>query len=93
MKCLACGIEKDMAVKEVYPYGEADHIISDPVDPLFELDCEGGPLNDGSGYSVYKRATVCHECFHKLRPDMWISQRCWELLSPITPFQDLPALD
>lgn len=92
LKCLACGIEKDMQVKEVYPH-EGDHLISDPIDPLMELDCQGDELNDGTGYSDFRRVLVCHGCFHKLSPDMWISKAGWESLSPITPFNELPKLE
>ena len=89
--CQACGAVKDRSCKEVYPF-PVDHLIDTPIDPLCELDCQGGPLNDGSGYCDFRRVTVCHACFHKLSPDMWISQSCWESLSPVVPFKDLPEL-
>ena len=92
-KCLACGVVKDMRCKETYPYPEDNSLITEtPIDPLLDLDCEGDELNDGSGYSDFRRVTVCHSCFHKLSPDMWISKGCWEFLSPITPYKDLPEL-
>ena len=83
-RCLACGVEKDTSIKEVYPYPE-DGLIDEPVKPLMTLDCDGG----GGDWRV---VTVCHECFHKLDPDMWISDRCWLELHPITPFERLPRL-
>jgi hypothetical protein len=81
-----------MSLKELYPYPEEDYIITDPIDPLMELDCQGRPLNDGSGYSDFRRVMVCHECFHKLQPDMWIGQDNWESLNPMTSFENLPHL-
>jgi len=87
-KCLACGVEKDTSIKEVYPYPE-DGLIDDPIRPLFsDIHCEGG-----IGYpSDWRVVTVCHECFHKLNVDMWISDDCWLSLNPITPFEQLPKL-
>src|SRR5436189_6191852 len=32
-KCLACGVEKDASIKEVYPYPE-DRFIDEPIDPF-----------------------------------------------------------
>jgi len=81
-KCLACGVEKDTSIKEVYPYPD-DGIIDEPIEPLMNIDCQGAD---------WRVATVCHECFHKLEPDMWISDRCWLALKPITPFDQLPKL-
>ena len=39
-----------------------------------------------------RMAVVCHECFHRLQPDMWIDERCWELLNPVRPYDSLPAI-
>jgi hypothetical protein len=83
-KCLSCGAEKDISVKEVYPYPEEDRFIDEPIDPLMSIDCQG--TND------WRVVTVCHHCFHKLDVDMWISERCWVSLNPITPFDQLPKL-
>lgn len=82
--CLACGVLKDPSIKEVYPYPE-DGLIDEPINPLMTLDCQG-PLGD------CRVVTVCHACFHRLDPDMWISDRCWLSLDPVTPFAQLPAL-
>jgi hypothetical protein len=80
-KCLACGIEKDTDVKEIYPYPE-DGLIDKPIEPLMAIECKG---------SVDRRfAEVCHECFHELDVDMWISDRHWTALNPIIPFERLP---
>ena len=87
-RCLACGVQKDTTVKEVFPYPE-DGFIDDPIDPFFTLHCEGPRVNGATDWRV---VTVCHHCFHKLEPDMWISNRCWESLSPVTPFDQLPKL-
>jgi hypothetical protein len=88
MKCLACGAKKDINVKEFYPYSE-DGFIDDPVPPLLALDCE--PWEEiTEADRKWRRVLVCHECFHKLSPDMWISSQCWAGLSPVTPFGELP---
>jgi hypothetical protein len=85
-RCMACGIEKDTEVKEIYPYPEDDHITDEPVPPLFE----DFPCQMEGDRSDFRVVTVCHHCFHKLDPDMWISQGMWEELKPITPAKDLP---
>src|SRR5262245_32446249 len=81
MKCLACGVEKETSLKEIYPFPEDGIISNTPVQPLFAIDCQG---------LDWRVAIVCHACFHKLNPDMWISDRCWLSLNPIPPFEDLP---
>lgn len=86
--CHGCGAVKDPAAREVYPYPEDDVTTARPVSPLFELDVE--PHERGAAFKV---ATVCHHCFHRLQPDMWISQRGWEAINPVTPFGDLPEAD
>jgi hypothetical protein len=83
-RCLACGVEKDRSVKEVYPYPEEDGLIEDPIDPMMEIDCQGG--------ADWRRVTVCFECFHKLSPDLWISKAGWQSLNPVTAFDQLPKL-
>ena len=88
-RCLACGLEKDTSVKEVYPYPH-DGIINDkPIEPLMDIHCQGPRVNEVTDYRV---VTVCHNCFHKLDVDTWISERCWLSLTPITPFERLPKL-
>jgi hypothetical protein len=91
MKCLGCGVEKDMAVKEVYPYPEDERFCEEPIQPIFELECEPWSEVDKKDAS-WRKVRVCHECFHKLEPDGWISSRCWRNLKPVTPFEDLPKL-
>ena len=82
VKCQGCGAEKDLNSREVYPY-EEDRIVTDrAIVPVFYLDCEGE-----DGYD--RKATVCFECFHKIDPDLWISQRCWESINPVVPFDQL----
>lgn len=86
VKCHGCGVEKDPAVREVYPYPE-DNIVTDrPIQPVFHLDCE-------SDDEDWRKVTVCHHCLHRLEPDMWISRRCWESLNPVVPFEELPILE
>jgi hypothetical protein len=83
-RCLACGVEKDTSVKEVYPYPDDGIITDEPIEPLMTMDCQGA--------GDWRVVTVCHACFHKLDVDMWISERCWLSLNPITPFEQLPKL-
>ena len=81
-----------MSVKEVYTYPE-DGIIDDPIEPLHVIDCEGPVLSKDEAGRVlcdWRVVIVCHHCLHKLEPDLWISDRCWAKLNPITPFHDLP---
>jgi len=88
--CLACDIEKDTSVKEVYPYPDDGIRDDEPINPLMTLDCQGPSAGDGSDWRV---VVVCHACFHKLDVDMWISDRCWRSLNPVVPFEQLPKLD
>lgn len=82
-RCLACGVEKDRSVKEVYPYPE-EGLIDDPIDPMMDLDCQGK--------ADWRRVTVCFDCFHRLSPDLWISEAMWKALNPIKPFDQLPMM-
>ena len=87
-RCLACGVEKDASVKEVYPYPE-DGLIDEPIDPFMIVDCQGPRFSEATDWRV---VTVCHHCFHRLDMDMWISEGCWRSLNPVTPFEKLPKL-
>jgi len=82
-KCLACGVEKDTSIKEVYPYPD-DGLIDEPIESLMTIDCQGT--------KDWRVVIVCHACFHKLDVDLWISERCWQSLNPIVPFDQLPKL-
>jgi len=84
-RCLACGVEKDMELKEIYPYPDDMITTEEPISPMFDIDCQMD--KDRSDFRI---ATVCFHCYHKLEPDMWISQSMWEALNPITPANDLP---
>jgi hypothetical protein len=84
-KCLACGIEKDMNKFEMYPYDNDGIITEEPIQPLFE----DVPCQSNTDHSDFRVVTVCHECFHKVQPDMWMSQGEWESLNPITDFSNL----
>jgi hypothetical protein len=85
MKCYGCGITKNTAVMEPYPYPEEDHCSTRPMEPLFVLDCSPEAIGTG-----HRAVVVCHECFHKLDPDLWISEKCWRSLNPVVPFERLP---
>jgi hypothetical protein len=83
-QCLACGVEKETRFTETYPY-PGDGIITDkPIEPLMTVDCQGA--------GDWRVVIVCHDCFHRLDVDMWISEGCWRSLNPVTPFAQLPKL-
>jgi hypothetical protein len=82
--CDCCGCEKDMMVKEVYPYPD-DGIITDPIDPLLEMHVDGET-------PVTRLALMCHPCFHRIGPEMWILEDHWKALNPVVPFAQLPEL-
>lgn len=84
--CHACLTKKDMMVLEKYPYQEEDHIISDPIDPLFSIDVEPDDGDD------WRSVSLCHECFHKINADHWVSQSCLRLIECKTAFAELPKL-
>ena len=88
MKCHGCGIEKDPKVLEYYLYPEDSLITNEPIPPLGTLEVQ----SDGDRDTDWRAATVCHHCFHRLDPDLWIDQRGWEAINPVTPFQELPLL-
>lgn len=83
MKCYGCGKQKNVNENEIYPY-EEDMITDEPVTPLFVVHCEASPR--------WKAVVVCHECFHELQPDLWIDEKCWDMLDPVIPFDNLPDL-
>lgn len=84
--CDRCGCEKDMDVREVYPYPK-DHIVTDrPIEPLMEMHVDGGaPMKT-------RVALMCHPCFHIIGPEMWILEEHWASLDPRVPFAQLPEL-
>lgn len=94
IQCNGCGVVKNMDVLETYPYQDDDYGFSRPIDPIFTLDCSPHKsFQDSSPHeNNWKRVYVCHECFHKLEPDMWISQTCWESINPVVKFEDLDDL-
>lgn len=83
-QCHACGIEKDISIKEIYPYPDDGIVDNQPIAPLMNLECQAG--------TNWRVVTVCHNCFHKLDVDMWISELCWKKLHPMIPFEQLPPL-
>jgi hypothetical protein len=88
MKCQGCGVDKDPAVLEVYPYPEEEKLCDEPIEPLLEIHCQGREF----GKDPFRKVVVCHHCFSKLDVDMWISPRCWESLNPVVPFEQLELL-
>jgi hypothetical protein len=89
--CFGCGVEKDTSTLEFYPYPDEDGITDEPIEPFFILDCQGPIItNDPDGYCEFRMVVVCHTCFHKLEPDMWISKGCWEVINPVIPYEKLP---
>ena len=89
IKCLGCGVEKDMEILEVFPYPEENMLCEDPLPPLFVLECQPWS-DDKEDRRPWRVVIVCHECFRKLEPDMWISERCWKNINAVTPFEELP---
>jgi hypothetical protein len=85
LKCFGCGVQKDTDVLEVYPYPE-DGMVDDPLNPFWVIDCQRGSI----GSSTWKVVVVCHDCFHKLEPDVWIHEDHWKSLDPVVPFDKLP---
>lgn len=86
-KCFACGTQKDLDIEVRYPY-ELDSLdTEDSISPLLVIGVEG--TIDG-----FRMILVCHECWHKLDTDggldIWISQRHYESLNPVIPFDKLP---
>ena len=53
--------------------------------PFLIIDCQG----DADEWRV---VTLCHACFRKLDIDAWITERIWQAIEPITPFEQLPKL-
>lgn len=90
LKCHCCSVEKDPSILEIYPFPDDGIVDDEPIPPFFDLDVQ--PEGDIKGGGTWKRATVCHSCFHKLEPDMWISEKIWMSMNPSTPFIDLPFL-
>ena len=81
-KCMGCGVDKDLDQPEISLHAEEDGLVSFPICPLMVLEC--------SSPSGWRAAVVCHECFHRLEVDMWISDRCWASIDPTVPFDQLP---
>jgi hypothetical protein len=82
-KCFGCGIEKDMDILEASPFADGDGLTDEPIPPLFVLDCQG-PQKE------FRQVVVCHNCFHRLEPDMWISKGMWDNINPAVPYEKLP---
>lgn len=75
MKCL-----------EISPYHEEDVICDSPIPPLSVIECSA----KNNHLDVCKIVVVCHECFHKLQPDIWIGEEHWEGIDPVISFDKLP---
>jgi hypothetical protein len=87
VKCFACGVEKDTEVLEPFPY--PDCFVDEPLAPLWILDVQS---NDWPPRE-WRTTVVCHECFHKIDPDMWIREDHWNNINPVVPFDRLPLED
>lgn len=90
MQCWGCGQEKDTKMLEVYPHPEDERLTDEPIPPLFVIDCQPGEKEEDKRFRV---VVVCHQCFHTLDVDMWISSNCWESLNPKVIFENLPFFD
>ncbi len=86
-QCQGCGVWKDPAVLELYTGDDLHN--KDPIVPLIEgIPCQSNDIGS-DGFYTFRVVTVCHSCFHRLEPDMWISENCWLSLNPYVPFADL----
>jgi hypothetical protein len=87
MRCFGCGVVKDTGVNEYYTAG--DELCTDkPIPPLVVIECE--PNREDPVQTECRAVVVCHECFHRINPDMWIDRAIWESINPVTPFDKLP---
>jgi hypothetical protein len=87
MRCFGCGVEKDTEKLERYS-GSLGITKEEDIEPLFVLDVEPWESSPGP----WRAAVVCHACFDKLEPDMWISSSCWRSIDPVLRFEQLPPL-
>lgn len=78
MRCHGCGVAKDMTAPEVYPWAAEDGLHDGPIRPLLAVNVDD------------RTATVCHACFHRLSPDVWVGREAWEAIDPATRYDDLP---
>ena len=96
MKCLSCGVDKDLSVEVTYPYPEDECLCDDPIPQLLTIECQDQDNHLPDGSWNFRMAIICHECWHRLVTtigiDLWIGRRCWESLNPITAFSDLPEV-
>lgn len=90
MRCFGCGCEKSSDDAELYPYDDNHLVMDEPIPALFSMDCEGRKAPGEP--SDWRAVVVCHHCFHKLDPDMWIDDRGWNSINPKVRFENLPAL-
>lgn len=89
--CHVCLVEKDMNVKEVYPYPEDERLITEPIEPLLQLDVQ--PFLVENEKHDWRSVMVCHACFKRLDPDMWISDECLVKVGCKTPYDQLPLME
>ena len=92
MKCYGCGIEKDLSKMEVYPYPEDERLMDGPIEPMFVVECQGEISKEHPNRDRYdyRAVVICHECFKKLDPDMWIGESHWVSITPRIQFDELP---
>ena len=86
MKCFCCGVEKDLNALEISSTSEEDGLVDEPISPLAVLEC------CSLDSKIWKIAVICHKCFHKLEPDMWIDEACWDAMKPAIAFDKLPEV-
>ena len=63
-------------------------LTDEAIAPILLIECQNLHFQE-----TYRMCLVCHNCFEKLDPDMWIDSLGWESLNPITKFEDLPITD
>ena len=64
-------------------------LTDDAIEPILLIECQGEDFYK----DPFKMCIVCHNCFERLDPDMWISPSGWQSLNPIIKFEDLPLVD
>lgn len=93
MKCFSCGADKDLSEEKVYPYPEDGSLCDEPISQLLTIECQG---KEDKPDGRWRLAVMCHDCWHRLQTsvgiDLWIGEKCWELLDPVTPFAGLPKV-
>jgi len=55
------------------------------------IDAQPGDHKSGNP-GKWKRIHLCETCLERLDPDIWTCQKHYEILKPITPYDELPDI-